>query len=257
MSFVGKRAVRRVGAELRRRLVIALGVLSLTATLISARSARAAPEFVWIPRDGATPESLVYLPSGAGDTPRPIAVMLHGMCGAPENECPAFAKAFTKRGFLVCPRATLSCAGGGSTWAARGRVELVEAAIQSVATRFPGRMDTAQRTLVGFSLGAFVANELSNADPARWQRVILLSAKIAPNPSRLVKLGAPRMLLGAGDYDLSQMHMRKATRALERAGVDAVFVSLGRVGHQFAVDMDGWMDSALEWLTRGGAAPGT
>jgi predicted esterase len=256
MSFTRKRAARRARAEIRSFLAVALGILSLLGTLVGAREARAAePAFQWIRRDGATPESLVYVPSGDEAGPRPIAVMLHGMCGAPENECPAFASAFAKRGFLVCPRATLSCAGSGSTWSALGRAELVEAAIQSVQQRFPGRVDATQRTLVGFSLGAFVASELSSRDPASWPKVILLSAKIAPNVSRLAKLGAPRVLLGAGDFDLSKTHMLQLTRGLNRAGVEATFVSMGRVGHRFADDMDEWMDSALEWLARG-AEPG-
>jgi len=222
-------------------------VLSIVFLTFAQKAARA-EEPEWLPQEGGAPEVLVFPPVASNTGAQPITVMLHGMCGAPENECPAFAEAVTKRGFLICPRATVSCAGGGSTWSAAARAETIEAAIDRVLSRYPGRVDAERRTLVGFSLGAFVASELVSRNPERWPSVVLLSAKIEPRIDRIAKSGVSRLLLGAGDLDLSQGHMLKIARRLSAAGVESTFTSLGKVGHRFAFDMNQWMDSALSWL---------
>jgi predicted esterase len=216
--------------------------------LAFAPKAACAEEPEWLPAEDGAPDVLVFPPATENTGAQPITVMLHGMCGAPENECPAFADAVTKRGFLICPRATVSCAGGGSTWSAAARAETIEAAIDRVLSRYPGRVDAERRTLVGFSLGAFVASDLVSKNPERWPNVVLLSAKIEPRIDRIAKVGVSRLLLGAGDLDLSKGHMMKTARRLEAAGVDTTFSSLGKVGHRFAFDMNQWMDSALSWL---------
>ncbi|HVU04151.1 MAG TPA: alpha/beta hydrolase-fold protein [Polyangiaceae bacterium] len=190
--------------------------------------------------------TLVFAPKTFTGVPAPVTVALHGMCGGPEM-CGAFAAAATERGFLVCPRAPIACPGGGTLWDAARSSDAVEAAVADVVRDHPGRVDAGQRTLVGFSQGAFVAMRLANEAPTRWPRVVLLAAKVEPDVSRLAGSGI-RVLLGAGDLDASRNHMEARSRTLGRAGVDARFVSLGRVGHRFAPDMDAWMNEALLWL---------
>jgi hypothetical protein len=71
---------------------------------------------VWLRSEsGAEPPVLVYPPVD-GTKPAPLVVLLHGMCGHPENECPWFAGAPTSSRYLVCPRADLSCPGTGAIW---------------------------------------------------------------------------------------------------------------------------------------------
>lgn len=201
-----------------------------------------APE--WLPSAGDTADVLVYPPRGDRTTPRPVVVMLHGMCGLPERECPYFAGVVTKHAWLVCPRATMSCPGGGATWAAVHRAEIVEEAIAGLAAAHPGEVDTEHdRTLIGFSLGAFVAMDLANHAPSRWARVFLLAAKITPEPRALAR-GTSHFVLGSGELDLSYAHMTRTARWLAGAGVEASFLSLGHVGHRFADDMDGWLERA-------------
>src|ERR1051325_2628731 len=48
-------------------------------------------------------------PAGAGAGTK-LVMMLHGMCGHPENECPSFAGPATADRLLVCPQADLGCA---------------------------------------------------------------------------------------------------------------------------------------------------
>ena len=233
----------------RSALAVAAGALVVAASLSAAGGARAQSSDVfagseWLPPANDGVEVLVFAPRGDRATPRPVAVMLHGMCDLPERECPYFAPVVTRGAWLVCPRATLSCAGGGATWAAPRRAEIVEASIARLAAAHPGEVDADHdRTLIGFSLGAFMAMDLANHAPSRWARVFLLAAKITPEPRALAR-GSSHFVLGAGDLDLSRAHMMRTTRWLDAAGIDASFLSLGRVGHRFADDMDGWLERA-------------
>jgi predicted esterase len=227
------------------RVATALVVATLLLPRVAAATAfEGAVTSEWLPPVNDAPGVLVYPPRGDRTKARPLTVMLHGMCAAPEHECPYFAGVVTRRSWLVCPRATLSCPGGGATWAASRRPETVEAAIARVVAEHPGEVDAENdRTLIGFSLGAFVAMDLANRAPSRWARVFLLAAKITPLPRALAQ-GSTRFVLGAGELDLSYAHMARATRGLDSAGVDASFLSLGRVGHHFADDMDRWLERA-------------
>jgi len=237
------------GVFRRSALAVAAGALLVAASLSAAGGARAVSSDVvarpeWLPSANDGLDVLVYAPRGDRTTPHPVAVMLHGMCDLPERECPYFAGVVTRRAWLVCPRAMLSCAGGGATWAAPRRAEIVEASIARLAAAHPGEVDADHdRTLIGFSLGAFVAMDLANRAPSRWARVFLLAAKITPEPRALAR-GSSHFVLGAGELDLSHTHMTRTTRWLDAAGIDASFLSLGRVGHRFADDMDGWLERA-------------
>jgi predicted esterase len=223
---------------------VIVAALSVVARGAAAKALAGATGTEWIPATSDAPGVLVYPPDGDRSRPHPVTVMLHGMCDVPENECPYFSGVATKTSWLVCPRATLSCAGGGAIWPASRRTELVEAAIARVAAEHPGEVDTErERTLIGFSLGAFVAMDLANRAPSRWSRVLLLAAKVTPEPRALGR-GSSRFVFAAGDLDLSSAHMQRTARRLSADGIDATFLSLGRVGHRFADDMEGWLERA-------------
>src|SRR5690606_19108268 len=76
----------------------------------------------------APPGGPIVLPARTGGpevhafAPRParahavVAVMLHGMCSEPALQCPQLAPAFETWGWLLCPRATLTCSDGDATW---------------------------------------------------------------------------------------------------------------------------------------------
>jgi predicted esterase len=237
---------------LRSRLgCVVAAVLSFTIAVVSAaRVARAAsvdvPSPRVLPATAETPAVVVYPPSGDASTPRPVTVMLHGMCDVPENECPWFANVVTRDSWLVCPRGPTRCPSGGATWSPAHGAELIDAAIRRVELEYPGAVAArGHDTLIGFSLGAFVAMDVVNRAPTRWSRVVLLGAKIVPDP-RALSRGSTRLILGAGEFDLSFSHMTLASRRLRKVGIDATFRSLGRVGHRFADDMDAWLSDALQ-----------
>ena len=206
--------------------------------------------------EGATPAIVVYPPRDESRA-RPVAVMLHGMCSTPESTCAPIAGAVTRDHWLVCPRGTVACEGGGATWSMKDAPAQIEASVRRLATREAVDID-APRTLLGFSFGAtiavLVAQHVSAArsdaqERGAWTSVVLLGAEVYPDAAALRRAGVRRVLLGAGDYDMMKNHMLAATDRLRRQGTDAVFVGLGPVGHTFPSDIDAWMARALVWTT--------
>jgi predicted esterase len=191
---------------------------------------------------------IVYPPS-TGGSPRSLLLMLHGMCDPPENECPTFAGEATADRFLLCPRATMRCDGGGTIW--NGQPELrdqaVEDAVRRVTAALPGEVATTGHTLVGFSLGAFAAVDVAQRQKGRWKTLVLLGAKIEPDAKLLAEAGIRSVVLGAGQRDMMNAHMRRVTERLQKKGIRARFFSMGDVGHWFAPDMDRWLRDALAW----------
>jgi predicted esterase len=255
MSGSLRRAPRR-GAHAQRAgspwfaLVLA-GVGSILA-LLAPRLARAepdgAPSPTWLASREPAAEVLVFPPRDR-QVPRPVTVMLHGMCDEPENECPYFAEVVTRKSWLVCPRASMRCPGGGSIWSYQRRQQTVEDAVALVRDRFPGELDERSgTTLIGFSLGALVGMDLGHRAHGRYPRLLLIGAKVEPFPSLLRREGVERVVFAAGDLDMMSGHMRDRARALERQGFPARFESLGRVGHGLPADFDAHLESMLTWL---------
>jgi predicted esterase len=195
---------------------------------------------------------LVYPPS---DTSKPakLVMLLHGMCGHPENECPWFAGAATSGAYVACPRANLLCNGGGTIWsgASGARARLVSSARDRVEQTFEGAMGAeSEATLVGFSLGALVALDVAEHSHGGWKRLLLIGAFVKPNAKKLKEAGVESVLLASGDWDMSRDEMKKQARQLERQGIRARYIGMGPVGHWFAKDMDAWLKDALAWLDR-------
>ena len=196
---------------------------------------------------------VIAIPPLPRSAPRPVTVMLHGMCDEPENECPWFQSSVTRNSWLLCPRASLRCQGGGSIWSGKGFEETVERSVQRAKAEFPGTIDDAGgRTLVGFSLGAIRGMDLAHDGRGRYSGVILIGAKIFPNAERLRRAGVQRIVLAAGERDMMKWQMVGQAKRLARQRFPVAFMSMGPVGHWFPRDMD--QRRALDWVHGNDAA---
>jgi pimeloyl-ACP methyl ester carboxylesterase len=205
---------------------------------------------VWITTTDAGAEPiLVYPPAEDTGAPARLVLLLHGMCGHPENECPSLAGPATRDRFVACPRADLACPSGGAIWSGSSSVRRsrVEEARLRIERAFPGRVAGDDATLVGFSLGGFVALDVAEQSPGVWPHVVLIGARVTPRARLLVEAGVESVLFASGDWDTSRDSMRGSARALARRGFRAVYMGLGPVGHSFARDMDAWLNLALGW----------
>jgi predicted esterase len=193
-------------------------------------------------------EGVVVYPARAPGV-HSITVVLHGMCGHPENACRHFEDQVTAREHLVCPRATQACPGGGFIWPQRGYAEAIESSVQRALAALGARADEQHgRTLIGYSLGAFRALELAEHGAGRYPRVMLIGAKILPSVKRLNDAGVTRLLLSAGRADMMHGHMQREARRLLRGGYAARFLELGGAGHFFTPGFQDYLPEALDWL---------
>ena len=218
--------------------------------------ASAAPEVpAWIEAEAAAGKAFVYPPSRASESARPVTVLLHGMCGHPQSACGPFVDVSTSRGWLVCPRGEDAC-GGGTRWRLRGPddAQLVEASVSAVAREHAGEVDqTAPRVLVGFSLGGIAAVQIAQAaSKGTYAGLVVIASQVHPDAAQLKRAGVQRVVLAAGDLDMTSAPLQQDARALAQQGVPTRFVSLGKFGHGYPADMEEKMREPMQWVAGGG-----
>lgn len=176
-------------------------------------------------------------------------VYLHGMWASPEDSCSFFEAAAARVGPLVCPRGNLPPSAGGAWGGALSnkRVHL-DAALAAAAAHGPL---ASEGVLLGFSSGALFALELALHEPGRWPGLVLMSMHLSTSAAALQAAKVRRVVLAAGEQDGSFAHLRALATTLDAGGVPTRFVTLGKVGHHFAVDMEARMTDAIAWV-RGG-----
>jgi predicted esterase len=172
------------------------------------------------------------------------------MWASPEDSCSYFVEAATPHGFLVCPRGNAPL-GAGHKWSGdyAAIAPRLDAALDAADALAPGVLDrTHGGTLVGFSSGAAYAIKIALAEEGRWSGLVLMSMALTPDAERLKRAGIKRIVFAAGDLDGSHVSLERAARAMNAAGLESRYMSLGPVGHQFAKDMVAKMTDAIAWV---------
>jgi len=239
---MGHACLRRSGAKAKVCLLFAVGLV----LVLMSTPARAAAPFT-LAETEREPGVVVY-PAQTPGLHR-VTVLLHGMCGEPENACRHFAEQVTANEHLLCPRASRRCDGGGSTWPQTGfEPKIEQAVLRAEAALGPGVDESHGRTLIGYSLGAYRALELAQHGAGKYPRVMLIGARIVANQKLLRANGVERLLLSAGAWDMMHEPMRRETDRLVRGGFTTRFLGLGPVGHAFTPSLQEYLPDALGWL---------
>ncbi|HET9933693.1 MAG TPA: hypothetical protein VFQ35_23470 [Polyangiaceae bacterium] len=223
-------------------------VLHIVVLFLPVRIALAQTPPLTLPETEEEPGVVVY-PARA-DGPRPVTVVLHGMCGEPERTCRYFSALVSEHEHLICPRARRRCDGGGSIWPEAASEQIEAAVVRGIRALGPLVDESAGRTLIGYSMGAFRALTVAETSQGRYPRVMLIGARIYPSQRLLLQNGVSRLLLAAGDWDMMSAHMQQQTKRLIASGYRARFMSLGRVGHAFDQSFPEYLATALTWLHR-------
>jgi predicted esterase len=205
----------------------------------------------WVDAEAMAGKAFVYPPRSDSASPRPLTVMLHGMCGHPQSACAPFVDVATSRGWLVCPRGEDVC-GGGTRWRLHGPddAQLVEASVRAIARDHAAEVDTnAPRVLVGFSLGGIAAVEIAQASAGKYTGLVVIASQVHPDAGLLKRAGVQRVVLAAGDLDMTSAPLQEDARVLSASGVATRFVSLGHYGHGYPPDMEQRMRQPMVWVS--------
>jgi len=168
--------------------------------------------------------------SHAGPTTRHAIIYLHGMCGDSKGADPWSDQA-TRYGTLIVVRADEPCLDRpGYKWpkdldaiAAR-----IDQALKSVQDARNGLLDVEHPSLIGYSQGAYRAEQLIGQFPGRYPRAILGGPPTPPSYDALKTATAVAVL--GGELEEHQ-HMLEGTTDLIAHGLHARFFLLPRVHH--------------------------
>lgn len=189
----------------------------------------------------------------------PIVVFLHATCMQPSSVCDWFGSAGRDPGWLVCPSGNSTCY-GEPDWHGTGpeKASFLASALAKVEAQIPTFVDDRPGVLIGSSRGAFAARDIldaavSDAKSAslakRFRGLVLIAAHVAPPVAKLKQAGIARVVMAAGDYDLSKPTMTTAVETLRKGGLETRFVSLGAIGHAWPKDFEARMREPIAWAS--------
>lgn len=190
----------------------------------------------------------------------PMVVFLHATCMQPSSVCNGFGSAARDTGWLVCPSGNSTCY-GEPDWHGPGREKaaFLESALARVEAELPTFIDDRPGVLIGWSRGAFAARDILTASIAdqtsslakRFRGLVLIAAHVTPELAMLKQAGVTRVVMAAGDHDISKPTMVSAVAALRKGGLDARFISLGNIGHVWPNDFEMRMREPIAWAAGG------
>jgi len=182
----------------------------------------------------------------------PLTVFLHATCMQPSSVCNAFGTAGRDTSWLVCPSGNSTCY-GEPDWHGPGaeKAAFLASAIAKVEERIPSFLDPRPGVLIGWSRGAFAARDILEANlgslEKRFRGLVLIAAQATPSLATLKQAGIERVVMASGDYDGATPTMKSAIVALRAGGLEARFVSLGKIGHAWPSDFDDRMRDHIAW----------
>jgi predicted esterase len=121
-------------------------------------------------------DAFYYRPRGSGA--RPVIMYLHGRGGNAAEDCRKWAKVATEFGWVVCPQGPEDRGAGARGWAngaPQGKL-VVDAVLAALHAKYKSRVRTRNNILMGFSEGAFIAQQVGLMDPKTWGRWLILAA---------------------------------------------------------------------------------
>jgi predicted esterase len=172
-------------------------------------------------------------------------LVLHGACMSPESTFDRLKGALPSELDRRAPAGNARCSDGSSDWVGTGA--------EKAAALAPDLAEAAahDNVLVGFSRGAFVARDVALASPGRFSGLVFIGATMKLDVPALRAAGVRRVVLASGELDSAYASMRRNRDALERGGIEARFVSLGRVYHTLPSDTGDRLRAAVAWVAAG------
>jgi predicted esterase len=175
---------------------------------------------------------------------RPIFLYLHGRGGNPFEDCRKWARVARPFGWVVCPQGPAPTESGGRTWnndpeTAR---KIIDATVEALKEKYKGRVRTRGDILIGFSEGAFIAQQVGMRDPARWNCWLILAANDrywfgdAPQLLEQNRAKIRRVFLFTGEDDQVAENTKRAGEMLKDAHIRVRVKIAPGIGHEVPAD---------------------
>ncbi len=242
------------------RVVFALFVAIcgvLCARRASAREAATTPDAMTLEVPGFS-DAYYYKPRTRAR--QPIVMYLHGRGGNAFEDCRKWARVARQFGWVVCPQGPATTESGGRTWGndAESAKRIIDATVVALQEKYPGRVRSRGDILIGFSEGAFVAQQLGMRDPAHWSRWLILAANdrywFGDAPQLLGQNHAKirRVYLFTGEDDQVAENTKRAAEMLKEARIHVRVKIVPGLGHEVPADrMITNYRRPLRWLSSG------
>ncbi|HXN33105.1 MAG TPA: hypothetical protein VN894_14640 [Polyangiaceae bacterium] len=175
---------------------------------------------------------------------RPIVLYLHGRGGNALEDCRKWARVARQFGWVVCPQGPAPTDSGGRTWNndAESAKKIIDATVVALQGKYPGRVRSRGDVLVGFSEGAFIAQQVGVRDPAHWNRWLILAANdhywLGDSPQILEQNRDKirRVYLFTGEDDQVVENTKRAGEMLKEAHIRVKVKIVPGLGHEVPAD---------------------
>jgi predicted esterase len=201
------------------------------------------------------PAAYYYKPR-SGRKMKPVIVYLHGRSGNPDEGCRQWAKVATEFGWLLCPAGQEDRGPGARGWANDpvNSQKNVMGALNALRKKFGRKVQLYGNVLMGFSEGAFIAQNIGEGEPKtfnRWLIVASCDRYFGPDKTILheARKKIKRVYLWTGESD---MVVKESEATHEHLKAEAIPVKLNIAqgyGHEIPVaTMTQNYRKAIRWL---------
>lgn len=175
----------------------------------------------------------------------PRVAFLPGVCSNAYAYLLAFPEAARAHGGVVAIDGDRPCVGAPGfrsfSWDAKVQDARIARALQAVS---PGP-STEPVTLVGYSAGAGIGEQMAERWPTRYRRLVLIGAPSDPSVRRLAQAEAVVTMSCARDVP---GRMKSAAERLRAAGVPATYIEMPGCTHGMLGEAEARIGEALRWL---------
>lgn len=184
---------------------------------------------------------------GTSSTP-PLTVFMGGVCSNANAYLQSFPHAAQKQGGVVGIEGDQLCAPGVDpsfrtySWDANRQHARIEAALAAAGlTEIPKE----GITLVGYSQGASLAEQLAAKYPNRYARIVIIAAPTDPSPRDFAKTRA--LVTMACSRDVTA-RMKGAATATNKLGTPATYFQMPDCTHGQVADAENIFGQSFDWL---------
>jgi pimeloyl-ACP methyl ester carboxylesterase len=179
------------------------------------------------------------------DGAAPVTVFMPGMCSNANAYLQTFPEAARKHGGVVAIDGDQPCGQDGFrsfSWDAGRQHARIEAALAAAGLSEIPRQGV---TLVGYSQGAALAEQLVQRWPDRYARIVLIGAPTDPSPRSFVRARA--LVTMSCDRDVPA-RMKQAAVGTARSGVPATYFEMPGCTHGNVTEGERIFDATFDWL---------